>query len=322
MSNFCKNFKFNPHPDLPFRDVEVLDMCRTKKAEDYLALNETRPNWKLEIVDDDFIWYAWLTDMFKRIKDSDEKDEKCVMILPNPAAIYKRVAYMLNKCNISCRNLIVFTMDEWADQDGNIAPVTYPASFTSAFMRFFYNVLKPELRPKEKNIHFPTNENINDYSKMIQDEGEGDIAYSACGWSGHAAFIDAVPQFGVDGNNIVPVDEWLKMGARVADLHILTQTQNSLHSSFGMSGDIGFVPPRAATIGPRDLVNCKHIFEFHNFMIGNTDISWEKLMSRLVCFGPVSPLVPDSLIQVCNAEVYISELFASPIEYDIDRQYR
>lgn len=112
------------------------------------------------------------------------------------------------------------------------------------------------------------------------------------------------------------------MGACVTDLHLLTLAQNSLHASFGMSGDLGLVPPRAATIGPREFVNAKHIFEFHNFLIGNTDISWEKLMSRLVCFGPVTPLVPDSVIQLCDAEVYISDLFASPILFDSDRQYR
>lgn len=206
MSNFCKDFRFTPHPDLPFRDVEVLDKCRLMAKSDYLALNETRPNWKLQVVEDDFIWYAWLTDMFKRIKDSDEKDEKVVMILPNPAGIYKRVAYMLNQCNVSCRNLIVFTQDEWADQDGRIAPPSYPAGFTNAFMRFFYNELKPELRPKWENIHYPTNENIADYSTMIQDAGEADIIYSACGWSGHASFIDPVPQFGVKDGEVPPVE--------------------------------------------------------------------------------------------------------------------
>ncbi len=324
MSNFCREFPFQPHQDIPFRDVAVLDECRKKGREDYLALNETRPNWHLQVVEDDFIPYTWLTDMFKRIKDSDEKDEKCVMILPNPAAIYKRVAQLLNACDISCRNLVVFTMDEWADQDGNIAPPTYPAGFTNAFFRFFMEELREDLRPPLENIHYPTNENIDVYSKMLQDEdeGEGDVAYSACGWSGHSAFIDAVKQFGVDGDQVIPTEEWLKLGARVSDLHILTLAQNSLHASFGLAGDLAFVPPKAATIGPRDFVNCKKIFEFHNFLIGNTDISWEKMMSRLVCFGPVTPLVPDSLIQVCNADVYISELFAEPIHYDADRQYR
>ena len=322
MSNFCENFKFTPHPDVPFRDVEVLDRVRLTSEKDYLALNETRPNWTLEIVDDEFIWYAWLTDMFKRIKDSDEKDEKCVMILPNPAGIYKHVAYMCNKMNVSCRNLIIFTQDEWADQDGNIAPPDYSAGFTSAFFRFFYNELKPELRPKLENIHYPTNKNITSYSTMIQDAGEADIIYSACGWSGHASFIDAVPQFGCVNGEVPTVEEWTKMGARIADLHLMTLAQNSLHASFGMCGDIAFVPPRAATIGPREFVNAKHVFEFHNFLIGNTDITWEKLMSRLVCFGPVTPLVPDSVVQLCNAEAYISKLFAAPIQYDSNRQYR
>ena len=322
MSNLCESFRFQAHPDLPFRDVEVMDRCRLMKKKDYLALNKTRPNWKLQVVEDDFIWYAWLTDMFRRIKDSDEKDEKTVMILPNPAGIYKRVAYLLNQCNVSARNLVVFTQDEWADQDGRIAPPEYPAGFTSAFMRFFWNELKPELRPQWENIHYPTNENIDDYSKMIEDAGEADVIYSACGWSGHASFIDAVPQFGVKDGKVPSVGEWTKMGARITDLHLLTLAQNSLHAVFGMSGDIGLVPPRAATIGPRDFVNAKHIFEFHNFLIGNTDISWEKMMSRLVCFGPVTPLVPDSVVQLCDAEVYISELFAAPIVFDSDRQYR
>lgn len=322
MSNFCESFKFTPHVDVPFRDVEILDRVRRTGPQDYLDLNNTRPNWKLEIVDDEFIWYAWLTDMYKRIKDSDEKDEPCVMILPNPAGIYKRVAYLCNKTNVSCRNLIIFTQDEWANEDGIIAPPDYPAGFTSAFFRFFYNELRPELRPKMENIHYPTNQNINDYSKMIQDAGEADIIYSACGWSGHASFIDAVPQFGVHDGEVPTVEEWTKMGARVSDLHILTLAQNSLHASFGMVGDVAMVPPRAATIGPREFVNAKHVFEFHNFLIGNTDITWEKLVSRLVCFAPVSPLIPDSVVQLCDAEVYISQLFAEPIHYDTDRQYR
>lgn len=320
MSN--QDFQFIPHPDLPFRDAKVLDFCRQKSEEDYLALNQTRPNWKLQIVDDDFLTWAWVTDMFRRIKDSDERDEKVVMILPNPAALYKNVAYLLNTFNVSCRNLVVFTMDEWADQDGNIAPLNYPAGFGNAFFRFFYSELRPELRPNPENIHYPTNRNIECYSRMIQDEGEGDVAYTGCGWSGHSAFIDPVPQFGVNGSEIIPVEEWLKQGARVSDLHLLTLAQNSLHASFGMSGDIGFVPPRAATIGPRDILNCKTVMEMHFFTVGNTDISWQRMMSRQVCFGPVTPLVPDSIVQLCNTEAYIARTIAQPIVFDANRQYR
>lgn len=320
-SNF-KNFNFCPHPALPFRDQKVLNDCRGKREEDYLGLNNTRPNWKLEIVEDDFLMWVWVADMFKRLKESDERDEKVVMILPNPAALYKNVAYLVNMCNVSCRNLVVFTMDEWADQDGRIAPLDYPAGFANAFFRFFYKQVRPELRPPMKNIHYPTNDNIASYSRMIEDEGEGDITYSGCGWSGHSAFIDPVRQFGVHGDDCISTDEWLKQGARVADLHLLTLAQNSLHASFGMSGDVAFVPPRAATIGPRDILHCKTVMELHFFTVGNTDISWQRMVSRLVCFGPVTPLVPDSLVQRCNTRAYISRTIASPIVYDADRQYR
>ena len=323
MSNFCENFKFTPHPNVPFRDVEVLDKLRKMGREDYLKLNETRPNWNVKIVDGEWLNWVWVTDMFKRIKDSDDKDEKVVMLLPNPAAIYKNVAYLINTFRVSCRNLVVFTMDEWADQDGNIAPLNYAPGFGNAFFRFFYNEIDPELRPKLENIHYPTNENIAVYSKMLQDEGEADITYSGCGWSGHSAFVDPVPQFGCVNGEVPSVEEWLQMGARVADLHLMTLAQNSLHASFGMCGDIAFTPPRCATVGPRDLVNCKKILELHFFSVGPTDISWQKMMSRQVCFGPVTPLVPDSLVQLApDVDFYVTDLIASPIEYDSQRQYR
>ena len=133
MSNFCENFKFTPHPNVPFRDVEILDKLRMMGREDYLKLNETRPNWNVKIVDGEWLNWVWVTDMFKRIKDSDDKDEKVVMLLPNPAAIYKNVAYLINTFRVSCRNLVVFTMDEWADQDGNIAPLNYAPGFGNCF---------------------------------------------------------------------------------------------------------------------------------------------------------------------------------------------
>ena len=40
------------------------------------------------------------------------------------------------------------------------------------------------------------------------------------------------------------------VGPRICTLSPFTLAQNSLHGSFGMSGDISAVPPKAATIGP------------------------------------------------------------------------
>ena len=78
-----------------------------------------------------------IADMVYRMKESDEKDTHCVMILPNPSpAAYQQVALLVNQYKINCRNVHLFGMDEWADQDGNIAPVTYQAGFSYSFMKY------------------------------------------------------------------------------------------------------------------------------------------------------------------------------------------
>ena len=44
-------------------------------------------------------------------------------------------------------------------------------------------------------------------------------------------------------------------GARLVELHPMTIMQNALHS-FG--GDWSWVPPKAATIGPREVLGARH----------------------------------------------------------------
>ena len=56
-------------------------------------------------------------------------------------------------------------MDEWADQDGNIAPIDYKAGFSHSQLKYFYGKIDEELRMPLSNIHYPTTENIKDYSK-------------------------------------------------------------------------------------------------------------------------------------------------------------
>ena len=90
------------------------------------------------------------------------------MILPNPAHCYRKVAYLINKFQVNCKNLYTFNMDEYADENGNIAPESYPQSFMRSLKQYFYYQIDKDLRPDEKNIQTPTNNNIKDYSKMIR----------------------------------------------------------------------------------------------------------------------------------------------------------
>jgi hypothetical protein len=213
-------------------------------------------------------------------------------------------------------------MDEWADQDGNIAPETYKAGFAHSMLKYLVYQIDEKLRMPLSNVHYPTNKNIANYSDMITECGEGgaDICSSSPGWTGHMAFIDPVPDFFPAGfdPNVEPtkaqIDEWLNMKARIVDLHPLTVAQNSLHGVFGQSGYMADVPPKAATIGPVDVKNARERIEVHALLTNGTFSSWQRMTSRLVLHGPVTPLIPSSMLQVMKTQVYVSEELAAPFE--------
>ena len=254
-------------------------------------------------------------DCFHRIYLSDVNNTPLTMIFPNqwPGA-YSAIANMINRYNINCRNVNAFAMDEWADQDGNVAPLTYGASLGYSFLTHFYGNIREDLRPPVEQWHVFTNENKANgvYSRMIEDCGQGgaDVIYSATGWPGHIAFIDpCTPEFGCP-----PIEEYLEMEARVVTLNPMTIMQNSLHGCFGCSGDIANVPPKAATIGPVDVKNSRNRLEMHAITTFGTYSAWQRMISRLVCYGEVTPLVPSSILQLMDTDVYVSEAIAEPFE--------
>jgi len=83
---------------------------------------------------------------------------------------------------------------------------------------------------------------------------------------------------------------------------------------FGASGDLTAVPPKAATIGPADVVGAKHRIDTHAIGVGGTFISWQRFTTRLVLHGPVTPLVPESILQTLRTDVWVSESAAANIE--------
>jgi glucosamine-6-phosphate deaminase len=304
-----KEFTFEPASFVPFKDREVVERVCKISGKDL----EKHPNkdFKIKVIYNPHP--IIIGDIFTRIKDSDEKDQRLVIILGNPEPeTYIPVAELINFHRVNCRNVHIFAMDEWADQDGVIAPTSYKYSFVNSMLKHFVYQIEPELRMPMENVHYPTNENIKDYSKMIVDIGEGgaDVCYSSPGWAGHVAFVDPSPEFLTDS-----IDEYLQQEARIVTLHPLTVAQNSLHGFFGQSGNIADVPPKAATIGPADVARSRMRIEIHALETNGTFSSWQRTVSRLILHGPVTPLVPSSILQIMKTQVYVSESLAAPIEF-------
>ncbi len=312
------NFDFEPAKWIPFRDKDVLE--RVRRLTGKSLTEHPNPNFNIRICKNPGNFK--FAHLFSKIQESDREDKRFLAILGNPGVSrYGALADIINYCRIDCRNFYPFTMDEWADQDGNIAPLSYKAGFSHSFMKYFINKIDPDLRPPEKNVYYPTNENINDYTKLIEDIGEGgaDTIYSGPGWAGHIAFIDPCPEliegYREGGEYIIEDinDPYFEQPAQVLSLHPLTIVQNSLHGVFGQSGDIANVPPKAATIGPRDVVNARERLESHGGF-GNDFSSWQRMISKLITHGPVTPYVPGSILQLLETTVLISENIAAPVE--------
>lgn len=301
-------FKFEPHPITAFRDAEVLERMRHLTREE--MLNYTKSKVDVRIVADGTP--LMVADMFARIKQSDERDEKFVMIMPNPwFNAYRNVALLCNQFRVSTRNVHTYCMDEFANADGEVAPITYKYGLGYANRRDFFAQIDPDLRMPEEQSHYFTTENYKDISKMIEDDGGADVCYSAPGWPAHVAFVDPDTEaFGTDS-----LDEFLQMGSRFVMQHPLTVAENSLFKLFGSSGDVAAVPPAAVTVGPKDMVNTRFHIQMHQHAEASGS-SWQRMVSRLVLFGPVTPQVPASILQLFPGRCYMSEAIAAPFEYN------
>lgn len=302
-----EKFKYGISKWAPFKDETVCERVRKIKKEDITKHHNT--DFKIKVIKDSDFAFMRVWDIFSRIKKASDEGKRLVLILPQQDIMLSKVAYLINKFRVNCKNLYTFNMDEWADEDGNIAPETYPNGFLYAMKHNFYYKLDKDLKPPDNQIIGPTNKIFKDYSKMMEDLGGVDVCYGGIGWSGHIAFIEpGAKEF--EGS----LAEWKEMGPRIVTLNPFTIAQSCIQADVGMSGDWSNIPPKAATIGPAQVIGAKLRCSWNYFTIGDTSVSWQRFTVRLAAHGPVTPLVPASILQILHTNFYISETIAQDIE--------
>ena len=148
------DFTFKPADWVPYKDFDR-DMLNRLRAMDASNYEQRQPQhhaeFRIKVLDN--FGAVTAVDRFMGIKASDELDQKFVMICgnPNPHS-YMPLAEMINTYKINCRNVYAFTMDEWADEAGNIAPLTYKSGLSYSFMKYFFEKIDPKLRMPRENI--------------------------------------------------------------------------------------------------------------------------------------------------------------------------
>jgi glucosamine-6-phosphate deaminase len=285
-------FKYDLSDFIVFRDANACARARSIRRKD--LCRHSNPLFKIRIIDDKTEFYSqFALDIVERIVKARDAGRKCVLILPvGPVPQYAIASEMINRLGISCRHLVTYNMDEYANDKGETAPADWEGSFATSMRQSFFNRIRPGLRPIEKNIHFPTHRNIGNYHKMIEDDGGADCCYGGIGWCGHIAFWESHLglEFGDD------MKAYKAAHGRIVELNPMTIMQNALHT---FSSDWSWVPPKAASIGPREILGARDRSFWLDGECGG-GVRWQSFIARLVAHGPVNPLVPGSILQETN----------------------
>lgn len=287
------DFRYKLAEFIPFQDLTECERVRAITKEQFK--NHPNKDFQIRIIEDaGDLDRAFGLDIVMRIKAARDEGRKIVIIFPvGPMGQYQVAADVINLFGLSLDHVTTFNMDEYADEDGNTAPEDWVGSFKTAMMANFFGKVDAKLRPPLNQIHFPNTQNINDYGKMIEDLGGADVCYGGVGWCGHIAFWEAHLgfEFGDD------LDAYMKAGPRIVELNPMTTMQNALHS-FG--GDWSWVPPKAATIGPAQIMGAKHRSFWLDGAVG--DDSWQRFIARLAAHGYVNTLVPATILQTARTD--------------------
>ena len=189
--SFINKFDFAPAEWLPLQDREMLDRVCMMDIREHQGRIYEHPDFEMKVVHD--VHNYFVTDLFHKIYMSDVQNQKLVMILPSPEnAVFISLAENINKFQVSCRNVHVFFLYEYANENGDVAPWQSPYSRSGHFMRYFYQRVEEHLRMPMENIHFWTKENTETYSDELAALGGADVAYTALSWTGLKSLLPLV----------------------------------------------------------------------------------------------------------------------------------
>ena len=308
---FIFEFTHAPAPWLPLRDMEMVDEAIKTDIHQAQQMQFENPDFSVEVVWD--VHNIFVTDLFQRIRMSDIQDSKLVLILPSPEnAVFISLTEVLNKYQVSCRNVHVFFLYEYVNEKGDVAPWNSPYSRSGHFMKYFYNRLDANLRMPMDQIHFWTKENTESYSDLIAAEGGADVAYTTLSWSGGIGVIDA------ETYPAENMEQLLTLGSRYVTPMPENIAMDSLRGMFGFSGDLGNVPPCAVTVGPKDLANAKTCMHMQFLTACGGTVALQKTPLKLSLFGALCPENTGSMMRLLPGTCYVSEDVAAQGVYRQD----
>ncbi len=140
----------------------------------------------------------------------------------------------------------------------------------------------------EENLHFPKVATLDEYSAaydsvrcVVMQGGQGEVK--------HWAFNDPLRREGAHAEAPPPPEEYLKLPARVVELHPMTIIQNARTSGGGKVAD---VPTQALSVGPQETWKAERVSIWH---AGRHDNPFGMRLTTLM----ISQRLADSAVPMC-----------------------
>jgi glucosamine-6-phosphate deaminase len=223
-------------------------------------------------------------ELAEEIQQHNDRGEMTRAILPcGPSCWYAPFTELVNRLQLSLRNLVVFHMDECLDWQGRELPRNHPYSFRGFMERHFYDPVERHLQVREENRVWLNGENIAEVRQRIW-EAPVDLALGGWGQDGHVAYNQARRH----AYTPLTVEELRHSGIRIQENNldtILALAQRTFGSAYQ------FVPPMSVTLGMSEILAARKIRLFSDTG------AWKQTALRVALFGPLTAEYPITLLQ-------------------------
>lgn len=241
-------------------------------------------NVNLKIVDMEYdVYFDMALTMLEEIIENNKKGKKTVMIVPvGPTQHYPILAELVNRLNVSLKDVYFFNMDEYMLSPTEVIPKESPLSFFGRMKREFYDKVREDLVMPESQRFFPEPGKEKEYDALLENLGGADLCMGGLGINGHVAFNEALSK-----NDSMSADEFAMLGTRVLPLTAETKTINA----YGYQrGDLEGMPEWCITIGMKQILSAKKIYIAINR-------PWQHGPLKHALIGPEKGQLPASLLR-------------------------
>ena len=236
---------------------ELLNEAADLSAEDIAGL--ARPGFEIRFYDTRESFYlAEALEYIEAWSQATEERPTGICGPIGPTEQLPLVAQLVNALELDLEHAHFWGMDEWY-QNGREVALDHPLSFERADRELCFNRIRPELAMPEENLHFPKADNLAEYTASY-DEARCVVMQGGQGEVKHWAFNDPLRREGPYKDEPPPPEEYLKLSARVVDLHPMTVIQNARTSGGGRVAD---VPTQALTVGPVETWKSERVSIWH-----------------------------------------------------------